>query len=330
MKNKLNNTIRIIIGLTIGFILVAIWFNIVDFNELVYYFSNANVVYVVPAVIFYLFSYFIRSERLRKLLSIKKHIPILKNYSYALAGNFLNYFIPIRAGEIAKCIFYKRNHDIAYSESAPSVIIDKIFDTFAIFVVLLLIPLTGIELYTYLNLLIILLIIVFIIGFSIVFLISTKEKDLANLFKKILFVIPKKYNKKIERFINLFVKGLAIFKHNKQLLLPSLILTFAATISDSLFFYFMFNVFGIEISFIKILFGYTLIFLSYSIPHPPAQIGSNQMIMLAIFYIGFGYDKIEVSAVMTFAHLITATVILITGTLCLFLATYKEKNKPLI
>jgi len=299
---------------------VVLWVKIIDIDQLMVYFAQAQIVFVIPAILFYLFSYFVRSERLRKLLSHKKHIPMFKNYTYALAGNFLNYFIPIRAGEVAKCVFYKKNHEIGFSESAPLVLIDKIFDTFAIFVVLLLIPFTDVVLSAYLNVLIMLLIVVFIIGFSLVFIISKKERYLANLLKKILFFIPIKYKNRIDEFINLFVKGLSIFKHNKRLLVPSIILTFVATISDSMFFYFMFSVFDMPIGFMKVLFGYTLIFLSYSLPHPPAQIGSNELIMILIFSIGFGFNENLVSAVMAFSHLITAIVILISGTICLFLA----------
>jgi uncharacterized protein (TIRG00374 family) len=251
----------------------------------------------------------------------------LKNYIYALAGNFLNYFIPIRAGEVAKCVFYKRNHHVPYSESAPTVLIDKILDTFAIFVVLLMIPFSGVVFSVYLNILLILLIIIFIIGFSIIFFVAKKEFYFVNILKKILFFVPKKQNKRIDRIISSFVKGLTIFKHNRQLLLPSLILTFLATISDSLFFYFMFVAFGIQISFVKVVFGYTLIFLSYSLPHPPAQLGSNELIMILIFSLGFGYNIDLVSAVMAFSHLITALIILISGTLALLIASFNVHQR---
>lgn len=61
------------------------------------------------------------------------------------------------------------------------------------------------------------------------------------------------------------------------------------------------------------LFGYTLIYLSYILPQPPAQIGSNEFFMVLIFSIGLGFDKEMVSAVMAFSHVITAVLITIVG-----------------
>jgi uncharacterized membrane protein YbhN (UPF0104 family) len=79
----------------------------------------------------------------------------------------------------------------------------------------------------------------------------------------------------------------------------------------------MFKAFGIDISYIKVLFGYTLIFLSYIFPHPPAQIGSNELIMILIFTAGFKYSKNLTSAIMILSHFIATIVLFITGTFSL-------------
>lgn len=314
---RLKNTVKILLSLIIGFILIIFWLKIIDFKELMTYISNINVSFVFPAIFFYLLSYFFRSERLRKLLSHKHHIPVFKNFTYILSGNFINYLIPIRAGEIAKGLFYKKNHQVKWAESLPSVFIDKIFDTFAIFVVLLLIPFTSVVFSPYLNILLILLIIVFCLSISVLVLASISEKFVVRFLQKTFFFLPDKYKQKVYSFIHLFVEGIAIFKHHKIMFIPCILLTFSATLSDSVFFFLMFRAFGVDINFAKILFGYTLIFLSYILPHPPAQIGSNELIMILIFAIGFGLDENLVSAVMSFSHLITAIVIFITGTLSL-------------
>jgi len=222
---------------------------------------------------------------------------------------------------------------MSYADSLPSIFIHKLFDTFAIFFVLLLIPFSGVVLSAYLNALLILLIIVFLLGVSILIITSANEDYLVKILKSIFFFLPEKYKDKINAFIHLFVQGLAIFKHHKKLFIPCIVLTFTATLSDSLFFYLMFSAFEIEISFLKVLFGYTLIFLSYVIPHPPAQIGSNQFIMILIFSIGLGYNENLVSAVMSFTHLSTLIVILITGTFSLYYAGTKfidiiKKKEP--
>jgi len=75
----------------------------------------------------------------------------------------------------------------------------------------------------------------------------------------------------------------------------------------------MFRAFAQVIPFPIILFGYTLIYLSYILPTPPAQIGSNELIMVLVFSVGLGLNKDMVSAVMAFAHLLTGLLIVIVG-----------------
>jgi uncharacterized membrane protein YbhN (UPF0104 family) len=62
-----------------------------------------------------------------------------------------------------------------------------------------------------------------------------------------------------------------------------------------------------------VLFGYTLINLSYIIPQPPAQLGSNEWMMIIIFSLGFGLTQNIASAIMVFAHVYTACIISILG-----------------
>lgn len=327
-----SNLYKVLFSLMLGFLLIIVWINFIDVDELFFYFKTINIIPVIPAIIFYLMSYFLRSLRLRLLIKHKTDIPILKNYCYILAGNFINYLIPIRAGEVAKAFFYKKNHSISWAESLPAIFIDKIFDTFAIFIVLLMIPFITITLSVYLNVLLSLLIVVFFIGFMILFAatkvdfsaFSDNEKHsvfslnfFINLIKRsfnsIFLLFPHKYKEKFSNFIILFLEGVGIFKHHKLLFIPCLFYTLLATLTDSVFFFLMFKAFSVDVYFTHILFGYTLIFLSYILPHPPAQIGSNELVMVLIFAIGFGLDENLVSAVMSFSHIITAVVIVLTG-----------------
>ena len=331
MKRQ-NTYIKIIIGLLIGLVFILLWLNIIDLNELFKHISSINIYYLFPAITFYLLSYFLRSLRLRKLILCgsnicdlpKNNIPIFKNFAYILAGNFINYIIPIRAGEVAKSIFYKKNHAIRYSDSLPSIFVDKLLDTFVIFVVLLLIPFTSIVFTHALSILVGLLILFFLIGAGILIISSFSGSFVVKFLQMLFFFLPKKFRDKINNFIELFVKGLAIFKQNKALFIPCILLTFLATFSDSLFFFMMFAAFDVAISFTQILFGYTLIFLSYVLPHPPAQIGSNELLMILIFTVGFGYGENIISAIMSLSHLLTAVVIFITGSLSLAYAGYKK------
>jgi len=287
---------KIIIGIAIGIILIIVWMQFINIGEVLSYLKNLKIHYVIIASVLYLLSYFIRSIRWRQILKPVCKLSIKEVYFTWMAGFFLNYLIPIRAGEFAKSYF-----------------IDKVFDSFSIFLVIALIPLLHVNISKPLLILIFLLILVFIVGVGIL-IISTVNKPLVvKILTKFFFFIPRKFKTKFFEIIEIFVEGVGLFKHHSKIL-PSVIgLTIIAVLIDSVYFFFMFRAFAQVIPFPIILFGYTLIYLSYILPCPPAQIGSNELIMVLVFSVGLGLNKEMVSAVMSFAHLLTGIIIVVVG-----------------
>jgi uncharacterized protein (TIRG00374 family) len=242
----------------------------------------------------------------------------MKNYLYVLSANFLNYFIPLRAGEIGKIYFYKKNHNINWDKTIPIIFVDKVCDTFSLVLVLIMIPITGIVLSYRLKILLYMLIAVFLLCFSILILASISQKKVSIIFEKIIFFIPSKLKEKILVYISNFTNGIAVLLNKKEIILPTLFYTIIACINESFFFYLMFKTFSVNIEFAKVFFGNTLLFLSYILPHPPAQIGSNEVIMFLIFSVGFGLEENIAGAVMAYSHILTGIIIVITGLFSLF------------
>jgi len=314
---KVNNKSYLKIGISISFgvFLLLFWLKIINVVMIIEIITTVKLQYVFYSILFYLSSFLIRSERLRMLLSPLIKIKIITNYLYVLSGNFINYMIPIRAGDLAKSYFYKKNQGVMIRDSLPIILVDKILDTFVIMGVIILLPFISINIIYELKILIILLILVFFVGICLI--LFSESYFVITFFQKILFFLPKKYVK-VNDFIKHFFKGISFFKYRKKILFPCIVLTIFATLSDGVFFYMMMLAFQIDISYFQVLFGYTLIFLSYILPHPPGQIGSNELIMILIFSLGLGYEKNLVSAVMSLSHLTTAVVILLTGMISLF------------
>lgn len=302
-----------IISFLISAFLIFIWLEFIDLSKFRFYLRKVKIPWVILASALYLFSYFIRSLRWRILLKPIKKLKRLKVYFIWMLGNFLNYVVPIRAGELAKSYFLKKTDGIPIARSLPSVFIDKLFDSIAIFVVIGLIPFLNIEISKTMLFLIILLVTIFIAGVFILTFSAFNKKLTAKFMKRFLFWIPEKYKIKFFELIDLFVEGISIFKNHYNLLPRVSFLTILSIFTDSLYFWLMFLSFGETVFFPIILFGYTLINLSYIIPHPPAQIGSNEVIMVVIFSIGFGFQKEFVSAVMAFSHLLTGILIVSIG-----------------
>ncbi|HOE90709.1 MAG TPA: lysylphosphatidylglycerol synthase transmembrane domain-containing protein [Candidatus Cloacimonadota bacterium] len=311
MKKK--NYIKLAVGVLTGIALLLFWFKWVNFDELVSYLKQVNVYLASLAFVIYVLSYFIRAYRWKILLSTNAKISQRDSFLYLMAGNFINYLIPIRAGEVAKCLFLKENHEIEFSKGFSSVFLDKLFDTLGIFVVLTLLFFLPIQLNSYLLSLIGFLLIIFMLGALILVFAAIRKDNVVKSLQKIFFFLPLRFRLKIDEFILNFIEGIAIFRNHLSLLFPAVALTLGAVFCDSLFFWLLFKSFAQSISFTYVLFGYTLIYLSYILPHPPAQIGSNELIMVLIFSIGFGLNKEMVSAVMAFSHIITGIIVITVG-----------------
>jgi len=323
--NRKQIIFNILLGLFIGLICVLLWLHFTDWEQIKQHLTNLSPIYLVSATCFYLLSYVLRSGRLYALVQSSTHHPSLsvhKNIAYVFACNLLNYIIP-RAGEVGKGLFYKQNHQINWSDSLPCIVVDKIFDTFAIFVVLALLPFTAIVLSPALKTLIILLLLLFFIEITILIFSAIAQKRVVFILHKLFFFLPRRLSEKIYSFISLFVAGIASLQTKKKALTIAGAYTLLAALTDALFFISIFWALGVSIPFVYVLCGYTLIFLSYAMPHPPAQIGSNEMIMMVVFTIGFGYDKNQMGSVMATSHLLTMAIIFITGSFSLWYGGFR-------
>lgn len=317
------NILALSIGAVIGVILILLWLHHIPISELSNYFSRISHIHVLYASICYLSAYFVRSVRWNILLSQSIKIPLYRSWLYAMGGNLLNYLIPIRAGELVKSWFVKRNHGQSIVRTLPSVFIDKTFDTLAIVSVIILIPFLKIRVSTPLLILLILLAFVFVISVGVIMLAAWKKDKVLVILSYPMRILPPRISAMIIEKLSLFVEGLDIFDHHPLKLLSAIVLTGIGIFLDGCYFYLLFVAFGVDFSFLLVLFGYTLINLSYALPQPPAQLGSNEWMMIIIFSIGFNLTKTSASAIMAFAHILTAFLMLSVGSVAYGISGYE-------
>jgi glycosyltransferase 2 family protein len=307
------STLSVIIGLAIGILLITLWLFRLDYNALYHALRNLKLSYIFFAGMFYISAYFIRSFRWNLLLRNQIVLTLKESWLISCAGNWLNYLIPIRAGELAKALLIKRLKHRSAVSILPSVFIDKFFDTLGIFFILILMPFLKLNISQGLRYLIVMLIVMFTLVFAILILAATSKKSVTKVLQVVFAWLPESFRLKLNNLIELFINGLNIFEHHFSILLYCLLLTALGVLLDGLYFWFIFQAFGLSTGFLIVLFGYTLINLSYILPQPPAQLGSNEWMMIIIFALGFGIDKNSASGVMVFAHVFTFAIISVLG-----------------
>ncbi|MDD2331606.1 MAG: lysylphosphatidylglycerol synthase transmembrane domain-containing protein [Candidatus Cloacimonetes bacterium] len=314
MKKKLS---YLAFALVLGAALIWVWASYIDPREVLSQIVLADRAKLLLAALFYLVAYFIRSLRFNFLIRSNNRISIFRTWQYSLAGNLVNYLVPIRLGEFAKAWFIKRNHGEPITRSLPTIFIDKSFDTLGILVVMLIIPFIAIKISQAIISLIVLLFAFFVLSLGLIIFSSVKHKGLEAVIQGAFFFCPRRYQTKIRSYISFFIQGLNLFEHRWSYLFYAVILTVLGIICDAMYFTFVFRSLGNLLPFAVILFGYTMINLTYALPQPPAQLGSNEWMMMIIFSAGFGLTRNSAGAIMALAHLLTALIIIVTGSLAI-------------
>ncbi len=307
------NTLNWIVGIALGAIFLIAWIRIVDWQKFIKYFHEFDLKIVLVFSLFYLLAYILRSLRWRIILKPIYKMGFIESFSIFMSGMLINYIIPIRAGEIAKSVILKTRENVKVSDSLPSIFIDKLTDLFPIIFIMILIPLVSIKLNSVLYIIIGLLFLVFLLFLAFLFFAVNHKDKAIKILKYLLKLISKKYRRKFEDFFINFVDGMAIMQGRFTENFLVYLLTLLAVLSEAIYIYAVFRAFGSEVSYMKILFGYTLMNLTYILPTPPAQIGSNQFMWVLIFSFALGVNENLTSAAVTFSHLLTSIWILLTG-----------------
>ena len=313
MKNRIN----LIVGILLGAIFLVIWINMVDWNILTDYFRNYNLSMIPLFSLFYILAYILRSWRWKIILKPVFNMSIIYAFKVFMSGMLVNYLIPIRAGELAKSIILKNKNQVPVSKSLPTIFIDKLTDLFPILLIIILIPLLTVHINRMLLIIIILLLVIFVLLLLFVFFTVKHQQKAFNMLIRLERIAPSSWRPKLHQFFTDFVAGMAIMKGRVSEYLLIYLITLAAVFSEALYVYFVFRAFGAETTYFRILFGYTLMNLTYILPTPPAQIGSNQFMWVLIFSVALSIDKNLTSAAVIFSHLITSIWIFLCGIISL-------------
>lgn len=320
--------VSLILGLAAGIVLILLWARSIDIGELLARIKTINANLVIWASLVYLSAYFVRSWRWNILLKRQVALSLYRTWLYSMGGNWVNYLIPVRLGEVVKAWFVKRNHGVPMLNVLPTIFIDKTFDTLGIFFILIMLPLLALQVSTGLTVLLALLGLVFLLSLAIIVLSARSKGGVVRVMQFFFSWLPQRLRDKINSYIEIFIQGLNIFEHHWSSLAYAVVLTALSVCLDGFYFWLVFRAFGIAYPFMKVLFGYTLINLSYALPQPPAQLGSNEWMMIIIFSIGFALTRQDASAIMAFAHVLTACLIGILGLLAIILSG-RQVLKPI-
>ena len=322
-KALLNSpTVKVVLGLLIG---VGLLFLVAQFVNLPATIAILRTNLATPqgillallAGVCFLMAWSIRGVRWKLFLNPVGKVSTFQAIALYQVGVFLNFLLPIRGGEVAKCFMLKRNCDIPVSKSLPTVAMDKALDLMPALFIMALVPLLGVHMDIKLW-----LVLWFVSGIliSLLFfvLLSAWKRDSAIAFlQKMTGFLPKSIGGKVEGFATGFVDSLLAGASQPRIFIPAIILTLVAVCFDALFAMLAFWTIGYHISFGVALFGYSVYNMFYILPTPPGQVGSNEVVGVLVFTGLLGINKTQVTAMFFFSHPWAALLMCTTGLICL-------------
>jgi uncharacterized protein (TIRG00374 family) len=261
----------------------------------------------------FLLAWCVRGMRWKLFLNPVGKVSTLKAIQLYQVGVFLNFLLPIRGGEVAKCFMLKRSTGIPISKSLPTVAMDKALDLMPALFIMALVPLLGIPMDIKLW-----LVLAFVGGILLslvcfVLLAACKRDAAIGVLQRLSSLLPAALASKIEGFATGFVESLLMGASQPRIFLPALLLTCLAVICDGLFAMLAFWTIGFPIPFGTALFGYSVYNMFYILPTPPGQVGSNEAVGLLVFTGLLHLPAAQVTAMFVFSHPWAALLMCATG-----------------
>lgn len=308
---------KILFNTFLGVILILIWSRFVDLHQIFFNLSKVNPIFLGPVILFMLFSPVIRAIRLKIFLSKIKKIKLLDLIFLNGVAMMLNFFIPIRAGEIAKGVYLNTHYNLSLGKSVVWIFIDRFVDFLA---VLLLTAVLFFVVPTALNITFIIIIIVILISALFLTYLMVHQANFARkLFDFLKYLLVVNYIKiYFDKFSNFILESFTILDRHPRDLSLMTIVTVLAYAADAAIWYFTFVALGANQDFFKMYLGQLLSALTYLIPAAPGYVGSAEASGLLILSGVFGIQPNLSSAMIVLFHITSAIFVLAFGLVSIY------------
>jgi len=267
--------------------------------------------------LFLLISPIVRAVRLKIFLSEVKKIKLLDLIFLNGAAMILNFFIPVRAGEVVKGVYLNTHYQLPLGKSVIWIFLDRFVDFLAVLIlasVLFFVVPTSLSI-TFIIIITVILTLALFLTWLVVYKASFAGKLFSFLRHLFIFNSIKIY---FDRFSNFILESFSILKRHPKDLSLMIAITFLAYVVDAAVWYFNFAALGVNQSFLKMYLGQVLSALTYLVPAAPGYIGSAEASGLLILSGVFGIEANLASAMTVLFHIISAIFVLIFGLVSIY------------
>lgn len=308
---------KVVFNALLGLILIYIWSRFVDIPQIISNLSKVNLMFVGPIFFFLLLSPIMRAVRLKIFLSDIAKLKLLDLTFLNIAAQMLNFFIPIRAGEVLKGVYLNTNYQLPLGKSVIWIFIDRFVDFLAVLLmttVLFFITPTTLNT-SFITVIAVVLISTLLLAYLIIFQVNFTKQLFSFL---ISLLIEKHIKLYFDRFSKFILESFSILNRHPKDLFYMMVITVLAYAADAAIWYFTFIALGVNQGFIKMYLGQLLSALTYLIPAAPGYVGSAEASGLLILSGVFGIAANLASAMIVLWHILVAIYVLIFGLISIY------------
>lgn len=205
---------------------VFIWlaFRKIDFNALLAGLSEADYIYLLPAVLIHIAQIYLRSMRWGYLIEPVKKVGRYSLFSATAIGHMANNILPVRIGELVKAVTLGRQEKISISASFATIVVERLLDVFTLFIFMLF-TLYAVNLpYGSRDIKVALeqgggvVSLVFIFMLALLFYFKNNIELFKNFANRVTRLLSRKAADKMAHCLDAFVSGLSVLKRGRHLL----------------------------------------------------------------------------------------------------------------
>ena len=308
--------IRMALGVAVGGLLVFAFLHLVNLSAIGERLRHLNPLLAMLSGLVFLSAFAVRALRWRRFLAPDK-VPARCVISIYFIAAFLNWLLPVQAGELMKTLLLRRSQGIPVSRSLATVGMDKSMDLLPGVALVATVPFLHLHLSPTLWVLTCVASAAVVSGCTVVGLVTWQGAWAVGRLSRVLrAVLPGRVFVRVDPFLAGFVDALHVLSRKPRVLLGAGAMTFVAVGLDALFCFLAFRAVGVAMTFPIALVGYTLYNLAFILPTPPGHLGSNELMGLLVFSGVFGFSRSAVGTMFVFSHPWTGILLTASGFVC--------------
>ena len=262
-----------IIGLIVSGVFLYIAIRDLRPREVWSAFSQAHYLWIVPAVVLYLFALVARTARWQTLLSSGRRIPMRELLPTMAMGRGANNIYPFRTGEIIRVLLLRQRNDVSAAAGLASILVERIFDGLTMILFLILAAIIG-GIPDYLRYVVWMALAVFGAALASVYAVVLWPALIQRLVEWFITrFVPHRFRLRLHDIAKRFIDGLASIK---SVLTLTLVLLFSITVwtAETFSYRLLMNSFGFNVDLHQLLLMSSAANLGTALPSGPGNLGT--------------------------------------------------------